>query len=131
MRKVLVDSSAWIDFFSHGRNTQDLPDLLDRNLICTNEVILSELVPYLKLKNQNEVVSLMYAIERVKLNIYWDEVIRLQLQNLKHGINKVGIPDLLVLQNVMQNDLELYSLDKHFRLMQKIFKFKSTEILLS
>jgi hypothetical protein len=47
----------------------------------------------------------------------------MQTANLKNGINWVGIADLLVLQNALQNDLVLYSLDKHFRLMQKLFKF--------
>jgi predicted nucleic acid-binding protein len=123
MKRVLVDTSVWIDYFSTGSNTEALSGLLERNRICTNDVILSELIPFLKIKNENEVVSLLLAVEKVNLNIHWDDIIRLQLINLKNGINKVGIPDLLVLQNVMQNNLELYTLDKHFRLMQKVIKF--------
>ena len=123
MKLVLVDTSVWIDYFSTGSNSEALSGLLERNRICTNDVILSELIPFLKIKNENEVVSLLLAVEKVALNIHWDDIIRLQLLNLKNGINKVGIPDLLVLQNVMQNNLALYTLDKHFRLMQKVIKF--------
>jgi len=47
-----------------------------------------------------------------------------QILNLKHGINKVGIPDLIIVQNVLKNNLELFSFDAHFKLMQKHFKFK-------
>lgn len=68
-------------------------------------------------------VSLLYAIDKVQLNIHWEDIIRLQLLCVQNGINRVGIPDLLVLQNAMQNDLELYSLDKHFRLMHKVIEF--------
>jgi len=123
MKLVLVDTSVWIDYFSIGSNSEALSGLLERNRICTNDVILSELIPFLKIKNENEVVSLLLAVEKVALNIHWDDIIRLQLLNLKNGINKVGIPDLLVVQNVMQNNLALYTLDKHFRLMQKVIKF--------
>jgi hypothetical protein len=51
---VLVDTSIWIDYFRSGENSKDLDDLMDENLIVMNDIILAELVPYLKLKKANE-----------------------------------------------------------------------------
>jgi len=124
MSRVLVDSSVWIDYFSSGFNSEALSGLLDHNLICINDIILAELLPSLMIKKENDVIALLYVVEKVKLDIHWSQIIGMQAANLKNGINRVGIADLLVLQNALQNDLVLYSLDKHFRLMQKLFKFK-------
>jgi hypothetical protein len=44
----------------------------------------------------------------------------MQCKNLKAGVSGVGIPDLLIIQNVLQNDLSLFSLDKHFKVMSNI-----------
>jgi len=123
MSRVLVDSSVWIDYFSSGRNSDALSSLIDHNRICINDIILAELIPSLMIKKENDIIALLHVIEKVKLDIGWSSIIDMQTANLKNGINRVGIADLLVLQNALQNDLVLYSLDKHFRLMQKLFKF--------
>lgn len=41
----------------------------------------------------------------------------MQLTCLRNGINKVGIPDLIIAQHAIQNNLSLFSLDKHFTLL--------------
>jgi predicted nucleic acid-binding protein len=43
----------------------------------------------------------------------------MQVTCLRNGINKVGIPDLIVAQHAMQHNLSLFSLDKHFRMLSK------------
>ncbi|HOC29958.1 MAG TPA: hypothetical protein PKH40_09780 [Treponemataceae bacterium] len=48
----------------------------------------------------------------------------MQSRNLKNGINKVGIADLIIAQNVIDADLELYTLDRHFELMSKLHGFR-------
>ncbi len=48
----------------------------------------------------------------------------MQTQNLKNGINKVGIPDLIIAQNVIDNNLELYTFDHHFKLMSTLHGFR-------
>ncbi|MBI2438574.1 MAG: PIN domain nuclease, partial [Lentisphaerae bacterium] len=49
----------------------------------------------------------------------WDGIIEMQVACLRNGINRVGIPDLIVAQQAMQHNLSLFSLDKHFRLLGK------------
>ncbi len=119
---VLVDTSIWIDYFRGGENSADMEILIDENLITTNEIILAELGPYLKIKRQTKVIDLLYEVTRVPLEIHWQEIIEFQLKCLKSGENGVGIPDLIIAQNAKQNNCTIYSLDKHFRFLNKVMK---------
>jgi predicted nucleic acid-binding protein len=125
--QILVDSSAWIDYFRSGNNSDKIDELIDQNVICINNLILAELIPFLKVKNQNRVIKLLYDITNVSLNINWQKIISYQTLCIKNGINKIGIPDLIILDNVIQNDLILYSLDKHFSLINEYINFKTIE----
>ncbi len=121
---VLVDTSIWIDYFRGGKNSSDLEFLIDENLIVTNEIILAELIPYLKIKKQTAVIKLLNEVNRIPLDIHWEEIIQLQVKCLKSGANGVGIPDLIIAQNANQNNCKIYSLDKHFKLLNKVLKIK-------
>jgi predicted nucleic acid-binding protein len=121
---VLVDSSIWIDYFRGGEKSKDLDLLIDENLIVTNDIILAELIPYLKIKKQMKVVKLLHDVNRIPLDIRWEEIIEFQVKCLKAGANGVGIPDLIIAQNAKQNNCKVYSLDKHFRLLNKVLKTK-------
>ena len=120
--KVLVDSSVWIDFFRQGGDGT-LDRLIDEYLVVTNDVILTELLPSLKILNQQEVIDSLLSFERVPMQIDWTLIQYYQFINLQNGINKVGIPDLLILQQTIESNLSLYTLDKHFKLMQNHFEF--------
>jgi len=121
---VLVDTSIWIDYFRAGDNSQKLDDLIDENIVATNDIILAELVPYLKLKKETKVVKLLCEINRIPLAIDWEEVVEFQVDCLKSGANGIGIPDLIIAQNAKQHDCEIYSLDKHFRLLNQVLGVK-------
>jgi predicted nucleic acid-binding protein len=114
---VLVDSSIWIEYFRGSRNAAKLDFLIEENLVVINDLILAELVPALHLRRQRKLIGLMREIVCPPLDIDWDDLIQMQISCLRHGINKVGIPDLMIAQHAIQNHLELYSRDKHFRLI--------------
>ncbi len=122
--QVLVDSSVWIHYFRTGEKTERLDTFIENNQICINNLILTELTPPLRLKRQFKLIYLLQAIERVELVIDWEEIIDYQTLLISNGINRVGIPDLIILQNVIQNDLTLYSFDKHFKLIKKFIQFE-------
>jgi len=122
--QVLVDSSVWIDYFKSGNESERIDSLIDQNVICTNNLILAELIPFLKVKNQTRVIKLLYDISNINLNINWQNIINYQTICIKNGINEIGIPDLIILDNIIQNDLILYTLDKHFDLLNKYINFK-------
>ena len=120
--RVLIDSSVWIEYFRQG-GLEKLDRIIEEDLACINELILTELAPALLLKNETELLEGLQAIEMIPLNVDWDIVRDYQLMNLKNGINKVGIPDLIILQQVIDEKITLYSLDKHFKLMQGRLNF--------
>jgi predicted nucleic acid-binding protein len=126
---ILVDSSVWIDYFREGRKSELLDFLIDQNLICTNNLILAELIPPLGLRGQNRLIKLLYEITNINLDIDWQKIIQYQTECLKNGINGVGIPDLIILDNVIRNNLTLYSLDKHFQLISSIINFDLIPLL--
>lgn len=122
--QVLVDSSAWIDYFRGGKKSDDLDILIDENLIATNDLILTELIPYLRLQNRRKLIQLMHSIFKFEMKIDWNQLIEFQSKCLKKGINGIGIPDLLIAQNSIQNHCEIFSLDQHFALMKNPLKLK-------
>ena len=118
MNYVLVDTSVWIAFFKGDEASKVLFPLLDSNRICTNELILAELIPSLNHRRELQVVDMLQSIERTELRIVWSQITEMQTINLKTGINKVGIPDLIIAQNALQNNISVLSFDKHFQLMK-------------
>ena len=121
---VIVDTSVWVQYFRHGDESTSLDLLIDENLVVTNDLILAELIPYLRIRKQRKVIELLNDVKKLKLKIKWDEIIDYQVKCLKARINGVGIPDLIIAQNAKQNDCEIYSLDNHFNLMKKAINIK-------
>ncbi len=119
---ILVDTSIWIDYFRGAGDSSRMDALIDENILVSNEIILAELIPYLKIKRQTEVVKLLYEINQLPLRIDWKEIIEFQVKCLKSGANGVGIPDLIIAQNAKQNNCRIYSLDKHFHLLNQVLK---------
>lgn len=123
--QTLVDTSVWVDYFRGGGNTERLDFLIDENCVAVNDLILAELVPFLKLQNQRRLVRLLESVERLPLQIDWRELVDYQNRCLKKGINGIGIPDLIIAENAVQHRVALYSLDKHFELMKTVLPFVS------
>ena len=122
MSQVLLDSSVWIEYFrdSNSKVSSDVDKLIDIGNIFTNELILTEIIPYLKMKKQSQLIHILESLECFNMTIDWKQIIEFQVINLKNGINKIGIPDLLILQNSIQNQCTFFTLDKHFKLMSKV-----------
>jgi len=114
---ILVDTSVWIEYFKGNAETLILNDLIDSNTLCINDLILAELIPSINHKKEIELKELLSGITNVKLSINWDEIIFMQTLNLRNGINKVGLPDLIIAQNAIGNNLPLFALDGHFNLI--------------
>lgn len=114
---VLVDSSVWIDYFRGSGKAAALDLLIEEDLLAINDLVLAELVPYLKIKRQRKLLSLLHSVERIPLAIDWNDLVEMQARCIRAGIDKVGIPDLIIAQNAIQNNQVLFSLDKHFDLI--------------
>jgi len=123
---ILVDTSIWIEYFRSGNNSEKLDFFIDENLIVINDLVLAELVPFLKVRNERKIIDLLHNINKLKLSINWNQIIEFQIKCLKSGLNGIGIPDLIVAQNAKQNRCEMYSLDNHFRHMKDILDLHLT-----
>jgi predicted nucleic acid-binding protein len=121
---VLVDTSIWIEYFRSGKSSEKLDFLIDENLIVVNDLILAELVPSLRFRNQQKLIKLLNNISKLELSIHWGEIIEFQFKCLRNGLNRIGIPDLIIVQNAKQNHSEIYSLDNHFKLMENILELR-------
>jgi predicted nucleic acid-binding protein len=115
--EVLVDTSVWIDYFRSGEDSERLDYLIDENLVITNELILTELLPLLVIRREKSVINLLEKIKKSSLKLNWDEIVSYQVSCLQSGSNGIGIPDLIIAQNAIQNNLPVYSIDKHFKFM--------------
>jgi predicted nucleic acid-binding protein len=120
--RVLIDSSVWIEYFKTG-GIEKLDRLIEEDLASINELILTELAPALMLKNETDTIEGLQAISMIPLNVDWEIVRDYQIMNLKNGINKVGIPDLIILQQIIDEKITLFSFDKHFSLMRNHLNF--------
>lgn len=121
---VVIDSSVWIEYFRKGNNHEKVDFLIDEDLIVTNDLILAELTPFLKMRKQKNLINLLHNISKLKIQINWDQLIDFQYLCLQNGLNGVGIPDLIIVQNAIQNDSKIYSLDKHFSSISAFLDFK-------
>ena len=117
--KVLVDSSVWVAYFRGTGDLSAVELLIEEGLVVTNDLILAELTPPLLVRGERKLIRLLGDIERFPLTLDWDGIIQLQVTCIRNGINKVGIPDLIIAQHAMQNNFSLFSMDKHFPLLSK------------
>jgi predicted nucleic acid-binding protein len=121
---VLVDTSMWIDYFRGGNDSAQMDFFIDENLLVTNDLILTELIPFLKVGNETKVIDLLHNINKLEISINWNEIIDYQYKCLKNGLNGVGIPDLIIAQNAKQHGCKICTLDNHFNLMKDILSLQ-------
>ena len=130
MNYILIDTSVWIEYFRGLKSidTALINDYIDNNQICINNLILSELIPSLKHKKENDLIDILMSVRNIPIVINWNEIIKYQIINLKHGINNVGIPDIIIMQNVIDNKLSIATIDKHFIQMNKYHNFSVIDV---
>jgi len=121
---ILIDSSAWIEYFRGNKDYSFLSSFIMDNAICTNDIILTELLPSIIYKKEHKLAELLNEIRKYALAIDWEEIRNLQLLNIKHGNYHIGISDIIIAQNCIQNGLKIIAKDKHFLVMSKYAPFE-------
>jgi predicted nucleic acid-binding protein len=121
---VLVDTSIWVDYFRAARHSSSLDALIDENLAATNKLILTEMIPFLAVRRHKDIIALLDLLPVLPLNIDWDGIATTQTRCLQKGINGIGIPDLIIVQNTLQHHAILYTLDNHFKRLQTVAPLK-------
>jgi len=113
----LVDSSAWIEYFRGNPKYSFINELINTNAVCINDIILTELLPSIIHKKEHRLAELLTCVKKYDLTVDWQEIRNIQLLNLGQGNNNVGISDIVIAQNCMQNELKIIANDKHFEVM--------------
>lgn len=125
---VLVDTSVWISFFRGRKDEAEVCEALDYLLsgdeVVVNDVILSELLPPIVARKERRVEACLKIVRKIDLMTDWNDIRRMQVVCIANGINKVGIPDLMIAQQSIQNGHPVFSLDGHFRQMAKKLPLK-------
>src|SRR3546814_15029695 len=109
--KVLVDSSVWIQYFMSA-GIPSLDQLLEEDFVCTSDLILTELQPVLVHRGRHDVLEGLLALERLHIRIVWAVIREYQLMNLVNWVNNVGIHDLIIIQQVINEKITLFSFEK-------------------
>ncbi|MBO7621212.1 MAG: PIN domain-containing protein [Victivallales bacterium] len=123
MTGVLVDTSVWIPYFRGGKDGKEAANALDYLLsgdeAIVNDVILSELLPFMNVRGETQCTEALLALQSPALEIDWPDIRALQDTCLRSGIKKVGLPDLIIAQQAIRLGIPLFSLDRHFTLMSR------------
>ena len=75
-------------------------------------------------KKEYKLAELLNCVKKYPLIIDWQEIRNIQLLNMKHGNNNIGISDIIIAQNSIQNDLKIAVHDKHFTAMAQYIPVK-------
>jgi len=119
--KVLVDTSAWVDFFRNPRSSvgEIIPSLLRRGQACYTGLIEVEL--YRGAKGQAELDSLDILFKTIQRLPVPDPLYRkagqLCYRLARKGIT-FGTVDAMIATVVLEYNCHLLSLDHHFREIQ-------------
>jgi len=125
---VLVDTSVWVAYLRGTDCLEEMDFLIDEGLLAINSLILAELLPSLLLRRKRDLVSLLREVPQQPMSIDWDDLVAMQTTCLRNGINKVGIPDLIIVQHAMRHRQRVFSVDKHFRLLATVLPIDLFEL---
>ena len=120
----IIDSCVWIDFFVRKMHFEEISSLLIDNVAYTNDAILSELLPSARKNKELDFIECLSGIDTLSLEIDWNEVQEIQYECLKSGINKIGLIDIVIAQNATQNEMGIFSTDRHMELLSRKMGFK-------
>lgn len=122
MSLVLVDTSAWVEFFRDAASpyaeTVDL--LLEENAVCTCNLVIAEIVPAARSQSQyDELLDYFGALPLLQEPAdLWRQVMEAAFLLRRKGCNGIGIPDLIIAVTARSHHLPVLSKDRHFKVMR-------------
>ena len=125
--RVLVDTSVWIDFFRNKETSlrnQVIQILRARNAYYTG-IIALELYRGSRTKKEISILDdLFFSIEKImEREETHKEAGLMGFELAKKGIT-IGTVDLLIAQLCLENDLTLFTLDQHFKIIASHYPLK-------
>ena len=118
MSRVLVDTSVWVEMLrgEDSEPVRTLGDLLSRGLVCTNGLILAELLSGAKsqadyARLEDHLSALPYLNDPPEL---WETIASSRCALARKGF-QAGIADLIVAASAAHHRKPLFTLDKAFQ----------------
>lgn len=112
----MVDSCIWIDHFWQ-KNIVELRELMSKKMACICGVILLEFIPFLEGKKEYWWLEFFFKhIKRIDKPLEesdWESLIADQQKLIHHGLNRIGIPDLIIMYIAKIHDAPLFTVDKN------------------
>ncbi len=124
--KVLIDTSIWIEYFRGNAQIGEAVDLLiDAGSAYTTGPIIAELIQGVKNKKQaEELLASLKALPYVDIRKSdWSDIGFFSLELRKKGI-VIPFTNTVIACMAIKNHLCVYSLDKHFDLIDGLVKFQ-------
>ena len=126
LSRVLVDTSAWLDYFQGKGPAEVLVDrLLREGDLCTHGIIKAEVLS--GARNAKEFDRLAEGLNALPLlndpSNLWDQVCRARYQLARKGY-QCAIADLVIAVNVHFYGKYLYSLDSDFHRIHSVIPFQ-------
>ena len=112
---VIVDTSVWIDYFRSGDKSEKLDFLIDENLVVINDLILTELLPLLIIKQETKVINLLNMVKKHHIHPDWEET---YLETNKEqeeyddlftngtGVSKSQVPQFRILRKILRETMD-------------------------
>jgi len=125
MKKILIDTSAWVEYFKGNKTAANLINNSDTNSVFIIGPVISELIQGMKTENEKE--SFTYALESInRIQIAdqdWFDV-GLAGSHLRSKGITVPLVDLVIYSVARNNQCSICTLDKHFQVINKNLKNK-------
>jgi len=131
MSDVLVDTSAWIEFFrdSHSKYGAAVDLLLGEERVCTTPLVMVEVVSGARNRSEFERLRRDFlALPQVDFpQTAWMDMLESRWRLKRQGITGISIPDLIVAYAAITHRKAILTRDHDFRRMQAILGLSLVE----
>lgn len=124
--KILVDTSAWIEFFrKKAPYHKAILELIDNSRICCTGIVLAELIQGAKSQKELDVLKeFLHVFDFLPDSTeLWEKAGELSFSLRQKG-KTVGLSDCYISAIVNLNKVTLLTLDKHFEIIKKEIEIK-------
>ena len=119
--KILVDTSAWIEFFRKKAPYHNaVLEMIDSRRICCTGIVLAELVQGAKSQKELDVLKeFLHVFDFLPDSTeLWEKAGELSFSLRLKG-ETVGLADCYISVVASSNNVKLLTLDKHFEIIRK------------
>lgn len=132
MSEILVDTSAWVEFFHDppSRWGEMVNLLLGEKRVCTTGLVMVELIS--GARDQTEFNRLKMDLEALPrldpLPTLWEDMAKSRWRLKMRGLSGISIPDLIVAHVALAHDKTLLTLDRDFWRMRPVLGLRLMEM---